>query len=214
MFSTRTDLPGIAGRDLHVRKRTKLADCRDAALDRPGRLIDDVRKTEEAMRGKLGCLISLTAIVGTAGFTGHVRREELRSATSVNLQRGAERMHVMKGKRLFVVTLLGVALSWTITGCSGGSAAPPQSAPAVAVSVSPVNATVNQGATQTFTASVTGTTNTAVTWGVQEGAAGGSITTAGIYTRESSSSPTAAAAGGRPVVVIPAGGAGAAAVSR
>jgi N-acetylneuraminic acid mutarotase len=41
---------------------------------------------------------------------------------------------------------------------------------------------VNQGATQTFTASVTGTTNTAVTWGVQEGAAGGSITTAGIYT--------------------------------
>jgi hypothetical protein len=41
---------------------------------------------------------------------------------------------------------------------------------------------VNQGATQTFTASVTGTTNTAATWSVQEGAAGGSITSAGVYT--------------------------------
>lgn len=39
--------------------------------------------------------------------------------------------------------------------------------------------TLGEGGTQTFTASVTGTTNTAVTWSVQEGAAGGTITSAG-----------------------------------
>jgi len=41
---------------------------------------------------------------------------------------------------------------------------------------------LNQGATQSFTAFVTGTSNSAVNWAVQEGAAGGSITNTGIYT--------------------------------
>jgi len=44
---------------------------------------------------------------------------------------------------------------------------------------------VDQGATQAFRASVTGTTNTAVTWSIQEGPAGGSITSAGAYTAPS-----------------------------
>jgi len=70
-----------------------------------------------------------------------------------------------------------------LTGCGGGSAPPPP--PAITVSVSPSSAMVDQGATRTFTASVTGTTNTAVTWSVQEGPAGGTITSAGIYTAPS-----------------------------
>jgi len=41
---------------------------------------------------------------------------------------------------------------------------------------------LNQGATQSFTAFVIGTSNSAVNWAVQEGAAGGSITNTGIYT--------------------------------
>ncbi len=41
---------------------------------------------------------------------------------------------------------------------------------------------VGVGATYTFVATVTGTTNTAVTYRVQEGAAGGTITAAGLYT--------------------------------
>jgi len=53
--------------------------------------------------------------------------------------------------------------------------------PVVAVSVSPSSTTLDQGATQPFTATVTGSTNTAVTWGVQE-ASGGSVTAAGLYT--------------------------------
>jgi len=52
----------------------------------------------------------------------------------------------------------------------------------VAVSVFPSPATVFLGAMQTFTANVAGTNNMAVTWTIQEGAAGGSITSAGVYT--------------------------------
>ena len=78
-------------------------------------------------------------------------------------------------------------------GCGGGGkddtynpalVAPtgPPAPPAVAVSVSPPSATIVVGGTQTFTASVTNTTNTAVTWSVQGGAANGSIDAGGTYT--------------------------------
>ena len=80
-------------------------------------------------------------------------------------------------KRLALVGML--ALLCLIAGCGGGSTQ--SSAVAVAVTVSPNPATVFLGATQTFVATVTAT-NMAVTWTVQEGSAGGSITSAGVYT--------------------------------
>jgi len=67
-----------------------------------------------------------------------------------------------------------------IEGCGGGNASSPP--PIVLIAVSPSAATVISSGTQSFTATVTGTTNLAVTWSVQEGAAGGSITSAGVYT--------------------------------
>lgn len=54
--------------------------------------------------------------------------------------------------------------------------------PTVAISVSPTSASLLKGGTRTFSASVTGTTNTAVTWSIQEGSAGGTVTSAGLYT--------------------------------
>lgn len=51
----------------------------------------------------------------------------------------------------------------------------------VQIGVSPTMATLNMGATQAFSATVTGSPNTAVTWSVVE-ADGGSITPAGVYT--------------------------------
>lgn len=60
--------------------------------------------------------------------------------------------------------------------------APP---PPVVVTVTPSPATVDACKTLAFTATVTGTTNGAVTWAVQEGAAGGAITTGGVYTAPS-----------------------------
>ncbi|MFT3916553.1 MAG: glycosyl hydrolase family 28-related protein [Anaeromyxobacteraceae bacterium] len=67
-------------------------------------------------------------------------------------------------------------------------ASPPAASPApttVSVAVSPASASVAPGATQQFTATVTGTTNTAVQWSVQEGAAGGSVSSTGLYTAPS-----------------------------
>lgn len=52
----------------------------------------------------------------------------------------------------------------------------------VAVTVTPNPVPVFVGATQIFTAGVAGTTNMAVTWSVQEGAAGGTIDNQGNYT--------------------------------
>ncbi len=52
----------------------------------------------------------------------------------------------------------------------------------VLVAVTPQTAAVSTGGTAQFTASITGSTNTAVTWSVQEGAAGGTIDATGLYT--------------------------------
>ena len=61
---------------------------------------------------------------------------------------------------------------------------------AVAISVSPMSATVTAGATQQFTATVTGDSNTAVMWGVSgpecSGASCGTISSGGLYTPPSS----------------------------
>lgn len=63
-------------------------------------------------------------------------------------------------------------------GGGGGGSSP---APSVTVSVSPATVTLTTNGTQTFTATVGNTTNTAVTWSVVEGG-GGSITSGGAYT--------------------------------
>ena len=56
-----------------------------------------------------------------------------------------------------------------------------QRADAVAVAVAPVTAALLAGAQQQFAAAVTGTSNTAVIWSVQE-SGGGSVSTTGLYT--------------------------------
>jgi hypothetical protein len=61
--------------------------------------------------------------------------------------------------------------------------APP---PPVAISMTPATAEVDACGTFTFVATVTGTSNTAVTWSVSEGSAGGSVSTGGVYTAPAS----------------------------
>src|SRR5580700_1404562 len=73
------------------------------------------------------------------------------------------------------ITLTGAAALGN--GCSGGS--PLQ--PPVAVSVSPATATLYGGQTQQFTATVTNTSNTAVTWTISP-AGTGTISSSGLYT--------------------------------
>jgi hypothetical protein len=72
-----------------------------------------------------------------------------------------------------------------LAGCGGGSGSGGNSNPItspVGLSVSPTPASVGVGDTQTFAAAVTGSTNTGVTWRVQEGTAGGAIDANGNYT--------------------------------
>ena len=54
-----------------------------------------------------------------------------------------------------------------------------------AISVTPASPTILTGSTQQFTASVAGTTSTAVTWSVLPGGAGGTISSSGLYTAPS-----------------------------
>jgi hypothetical protein len=64
--------------------------------------------------------------------------------------------------------------------------APPPPPPVVTVSVSPSPASMSACRTLTFSATVTGSTDQSVTWSVQEGSAGGAISSAGVYTAPSS----------------------------
>src|ERR1039457_613540 len=73
--------------------------------------------------------------------------------------------------------------SWVMQMATFKAATGSTSPPAVAVSLSPSSTNLATGATQQFTATVTGTTNTAVTWS----ASCGTVTASGLYT-----APTAA----------------------
>ncbi len=83
----------------------------------------------------------------------------------------------MRSMGLISSLVLGLGVA---CGGSGGSSQPlaPQ---VVSVSLSPAGASLWTGGTQAFQATVTGTSNTAVTWSVVE-TSGGSVTTAGLYT--------------------------------
>ena len=69
-----------------------------------------------------------------------------------------------------------------LAGCGGGGGGGGPVGPPVSVSVAPAAASVAPGATQTFTATVSNASNTSVTWSVQEGTAGGSVSSVGLYT--------------------------------
>jgi chitinase len=82
-----------------------------------------------------------------------------------------------------IAMALTLAAALGLLGCGGGSTpSPAPSSPSlISVTVTPNSVTVLRDATQAFTAKVTGTTNTAVTWSVEE-SSGGTIDSAGLYT--------------------------------
>jgi len=83
----------------------------------------------------------------------------------------------------FVLVVVAALISG---GCGGGSPATPTTpnpitAEAISVVVTPGSSTMLPGQTQMFAAQVTGTTNSGVTWSVQE-PSGGTINSTGLYT--------------------------------
>jgi len=97
-------------------------------------------------------------------------------------------------RKILTILILGAAIfqancTGTVGGSSGNPGTPPPPPPNVTVSVSPNTANVRAGLSQPFTATVAGTSNTAVTWqvnGVTGGAsATGTISVTGVYTAPS-----------------------------
>jgi hypothetical protein len=77
-----------------------------------------------------------------------------------------------------------LAYALGFAGCTGSTGSPasvpntPPDTSAISVAVSPTSANVQSGSSQQFTATVTGTSNTSVTWS----ATGGTISTSGLFT--------------------------------
>jgi len=73
-------------------------------------------------------------------------------------------------------------LVFIIAGCGGGGGGQTSPPPAqVSVTISPTSTTVTAGNNLQFNASVSGTTNVAVTWSVSGGSSNGTISTTGLY---------------------------------
>ncbi|MBI4913125.1 MAG: hypothetical protein HY823_10340 [Acidobacteria bacterium] len=93
--------------------------------------------------------------------------------------------------RTFLASSVLTLLAFLAFGCGGGggggTSSPPP--PTITVSVSPATSQVGTGGNVTFAATVTGTTNTAVTWSVVQ-SGGGTITAQGLYTAPASATGT------------------------
>lgn len=89
-----------------------------------------------------------------------------------------------------LVLALICSLGFLLSGCGGGGTAgfraTPTPTPTITVTLTPPAANLMSDAAAQFTAIVNGTTNSNVTWSVDEGAAGGSISSTGFYTAPSS----------------------------
>src|SRR5260370_16618836 len=79
-------------------------------------------------------------------------------------------------------SLVLLVLVLQATGCGGGGGNPIEIPIPIGISISPPMANLIQGGTRSFIATASGTSNSAGNWAVQEGAAGGSITSMGAYT--------------------------------
>src|SRR6266852_269091 len=96
----------------------------------------------------------------------------------------------MLAKELLAV--LAIASLVFLVGCGGNTSQPPPPSQPTAVTVSPSSATVQTGGVQQFTATVTNTSNLAVTWSLTQGGTACSPTCGTVSpTSTASSAPTA-----------------------
>jgi len=101
----------------------------------------------------------------------------------------------MKHIRALLAFIFLLALALAGCGGGGGGGGPVD----VSITISPTQVkALAPGDSQTFTATVTGTTNTAVTWKIQEGSAGGSV----VSTSDNTATYTAPQATGAFHVVV------------
>jgi len=135
-----------------------------------------------------GVLVSPTAVTLSAGaqhgFTAEVTAA-VSQAVIWSVREGASGGSVSASGLFTAPAATGlvhvVATSVADPTASGAAVVTVTAAPAITVQVTPAAVTLGQGAMQSFTAQVSGTTSQDVTWSIQEGAAGGTISAAGLY---------------------------------
>src|SRR5438477_4558133 len=72
-------------------------------------------------------------------------------------------------------------VAWAVSACGmSPSSGPPVTGPVVVV-IAPTIASIPSGGAQSFSATVTGSSDSTVTWSIEEGAPGGSIASSGMY---------------------------------
>jgi hypothetical protein len=104
--------------------------------------------------------------------------------------RSWQKVSLAQGTQTMKNSLLRITLFAWLTATAACAASPASTDTAglngpaptgIVVSLAPLTAQVPPGGSTSFTASVTGSTDTGATWSVQEGAAGGSVTASGVY---------------------------------
>jgi len=112
----------------------------------------------------------------------------MRPLTQTSTAKAAAAFPEQQGATLAMCLLAALLVVASISGCSqsSGSGGPPPPPPQIAVMVSPKSGMVLLGNTQSFSASVSNTTNTAVSWSVNGIPGGnatiGTISASGVYT--------------------------------
>ena len=83
--------------------------------------------------------------------------------------------------RTTAITALATILLSFPSLCGGSSTPAPNTTPPIVVKISAASPSTYTTGTDQFKATVTGTTNTAVSWKIEEGAIGGTISATGLY---------------------------------
>ena len=91
----------------------------------------------------------------------------------------------LRSKVMVFALTLGVPFLMTACGAIDPATSTLKPPASVSVTIVPSTATAPEGKSLSFVAVVKGTSDTTVSWSVQEGTAGGSITSAGVYTAPS-----------------------------
>jgi chitinase len=129
--------------------------------------------------------LAWSAITGATGY--HVYRSPTQTGTYTKLTAApvtgaAYRDAAVSSGATYWYTVSAVGAGGEGARSTSVSAVVRPPVPAVSIALSPTSASLALGATRTFTATVTGSTNTAVTWSVQQGPGGGTVTSGGVYT--------------------------------
>ena len=124
---------------------------------------------------------------GTAAFTATVANTSNQSVTW-SIQEGAAGGTIAGGGVYTAPAAAGTyhVLATSVADTTASAAATVTvTAPPISVAINPVSATVTASGRVTFSATVSNSSNQGVTWSVREGASGGSVTSAGLYTAPS-----------------------------